>query len=278
MYLAHFGLTELPFGITPDTQFIYAGKSHQSALNTLLVAYKSGAGFVKITGEVGAGKTLLCRRFLATLDKNTVAAWIPNPMQAPAALLASVAEELGAELGEHPAFLIKSINRRLIELAAEGKNALVCIDEAQTIPPLTMEALRLLSNLETEKRKLLQIVLFGQPELDERLAAPSARQLLQRVVFHHVIAPLARNELQAYLDHRMAIAGYRGLPVFQKGAVRLIHRHAHGTPRLINILAHKCLIAAWGGGRHQVTTALARRAIADTEGARPARWWWRFAF
>ena len=277
MYLAHFGLTEQPFGITPDTQFIYAGSSHQSALNTLLVAHQSGAGFVKITGEVGAGKTLLCRRFLATLEKNTVAAWIPNPMQAPAALLASVAEELGAELGAHPAFLIKSINRRLLQLAAEGKNAVLCIDEAQTIPPLTMEALRLLSNLETEKRKLLQIILFGQPELDANLAAPSARQLLQRVVFHHEIAPLPRNELQAYLDHRLAVAGYRGPPVFLPAAVRLIYRHANGTPRLINILAHKCLLAAWGAGSHQVTAALARRAITDTQGARPGSWWWRFA-
>jgi MSHA biogenesis protein MshM len=277
MYLAHFGLSEPPFGITPDTQFVYAGSSHQGALNTLLIAHRSGEGFIKVTGEVGTGKTLLCRRFLATLDENTVAAYIPNPMQEPRALLASVAEELGAEPGNDAAFLIKSINRRLLELAAQGRNALVCIDEAQTIPPLTLESIRLLSNLETEKRKLLQIILFGQPELDAKLAAPSARQLLQRIVFHHDIAPLPKTELQAYLDHRMQVAGHRGASIFLPAAVRLIHRHSGGTPRLVNILAHKSLLAAYGEGRHQITAAMVRRAAADTQGARPARWWWQFA-
>lgn len=277
MYLAHFGLVELPFGITPDTQFIYAGSSHQGALNTLLVAHQSGEGFIKVTGEVGTGKTLLCRRFLATLDANTVAAYIPNPMLEPRALLAGVAEELGAEPGNDAAFLIKSINRRLLELAGQGKNALVCIDEAQTIPPLTLESLRMLSNLETEKRKLLQIILFGQPELDEKLAAPSARQLLQRIVFHHDIAPLPKAELQAYLDHRMQIAGYRGASLFSPAATRLIHRFSGGTPRLVNVLAHKALLAAYGEGKHQITAAMVRRAAADTQGAKPARWWWQFA-
>jgi MSHA biogenesis protein MshM len=278
MYLAHFGLSELPFGITPDTQFIYAGSSHQSALNTLMVAHQAGEGFIKVTGEVGTGKTLLCRRFLASLDSNTVAAYIPNPMLEPRALLASVAEELGAEPGNDAAFLIKSINRHLLDLATQGKTALVCIDEAQTIPPLTLESLRMLSNLETEKRKLLQIILFGQPELDEKLAAPSARQLLQRIVFHHDIAPMPKSELQAYLDHRMQVAGHRGASVFQPAAIRLIHRHSSGTPRLVNVLAHKALLAAYGEGRHLITAAMVRRAAADTQGARPARWWWQFAF
>jgi len=273
MYLAHFGLSEMPFGITPDTQFIYAGSSHQSALNTLLVAHQTGEGFIKVTGEVGTGKTLLCRRFLAQLDSNTVAAYIPNPMQEPRALLTSVAEEFGAVVGNDAAFLIKSLNRRLLELAAEGKQALLCIDEAQTIPPLSLESIRLLSNLETEKRKLLQIVLFGQPELDEKLAAPSARQLLQRIVFHHDIAPLPKRELQAYLDHRMQVAGHRGESVFLPSATRLIHRHSAGTPRLVNILAHKALLAAWGEGRHRVTATMVRRAAADTQGAKHPRWW-----
>lgn len=277
MYLSHFGLNELPFSITPDTQFIYAGSSHQGALNTLMIAYRTGEGFIKVTGEVGTGKTLLCRRFLASLDEQTVAAYIPNPMLEPRALLASVAEELGAEPGSDAAFLIKSINRRLLDLAANGKNALVCIDEAQTMPPLTLESLRLLSNLETEKRKLLQIVLFGQPELDEKLASPSARQLRQRIVFHHDIPPLPKAELQSYLDHRMQIAGHRGDSVFLPAATRLIHRHTGGTPRLVNILAHKALLSAYGAGRHQITAAMVRNAAADTQGVKPARWWWQFA-
>jgi MSHA biogenesis protein MshM len=278
MYLAHFGLSEPPFGITPDTQFIYAGSSHQSALNTLLIAHQSGEGFIKVTGEVGTGKTLLCRRFLGSLDEQTVAAYIPNPMLEPRALLSSVAEELCAEPGNDAAFLIKSINRRLLDLAAQGKSALVCIDEAQTMPPLTLESLRLLSNLETEKRKLLQIILFGQPELDEKLAAPSARQLLQRIVFHHDIAPMPKSELQAYLDHRMQVAGHRGTSVFLPATTRLIHRHSGGTPRLVNVLAHKTLLAAYGAGCHQITPSMVRRAAADTQGAKPGRWWWQFAF
>jgi MSHA biogenesis protein MshM len=278
MYLAHFGLHELPFGITPDTQFVYAGSSHQSALNTLLIAHKTGEGFIKVTGEVGTGKTLLCRRFLAQLDDNTVAAYIPNPMLEPRALLASVAEELGAEPGKDAAFLIKNINRRLLTLAAEGKHALVCIDEAQTLPSLSLESLRMLSNLETEKRKLLQIILFGQPELDEKLAAPSARQLLQRIVFHHDIAPMPKSELQAYLDHRLQVAGHRGESLFQPAATRLIHRYSNGTPRLVNILAHKALLAAYGAGRHFIDAGMVRRAAADTQGAKPARWWWKLSY
>ncbi len=277
MYLAHFGLTEPPFGITPDTQFAFSGSSHQGALNTLLIAHQTGEGFIKVTGEVGTGKTLLCRRFLATLDDKTVAAYIPNPMQEPRALLASVAEELGATPGNDAAFLIKSINRRLLELASEGKRALVCIDEAQTMPPLTLESLRLLSNLETEKRKLLQIFMFGQPELDEKLAAQSARQLLQRITFHHVIAPLPKSDVQAYLDHRMQIAGYRGASIFTPSATRLIYRHSGGTPRLINILAHKALLAAFGAGQQRIDASLVRRAAADTQGVRQGRWWWQFA-
>lgn len=277
MYLAHFGLNELPFSITPDTQFVYAGSSHQSALNTLMIAHRTGEGFIKVTGEVGTGKTLLCRRFLTALNEQTVAAYIPNPMLEPRALLSSVAEELGAEAGNDAAFLIKSINRRLLELAAEGKNALVCIDEAQTMPSLTLESLRLLSNLETEKRKLLQIILFGQPELDEKLASPSARQLLQRIVFHHDIMPMPKAELQSYLDHRMQIAGHRGESIFLPAATRLLHRHSNGTPRLVNILAHKALLSAYGAGRHQITADMVRRAAADTQGAKPARWWWQFA-
>jgi len=277
MYLAHFGLNELPFSITPDTQFVYAGSSHQGALNTLMIAYRTGEGFIKVTGEVGTGRTLLCRRFLASLDEQTAAAYIPNPMLEPSALLESVAEELGAEPGNDAAFLLKSINRRLLELAAEGRNAVVCIDEAQTMPPMTLESLRMLSNLETEKRKLLQIILFGQPELDEKLASPSARQLLQRIVFHHDIAPLPRAELQSYLDHRMQVAGYRGESLFQPAATRQIHRYSGGTPRLVNILAHKALLCAFGVGRHQITADMVRRAAADTQGVKPARWWWQFA-
>lgn len=273
MYLSHFGLQELPFGITPDTQFVYSGDAYQEALNTLLIAMQSGEGFIKVTGEVGTGKTLLCRRFLGMLDEKTIAAYIPNPQMEPRALLVSIAEELGAESGNDAAMLIKSINRRLIELATEGRTAVLCIDEAQTMPPLTLETLRLLSNLETEKRKLIQIILFGQPELDEKLASRSARQLLQRIVFHYVMPPLRKNEVQAYLAHRLQVAGYRGEPLFAPSAVRALYRHSGGIPRLINVLAHKAMLAAFGAGKYRITGSIVRLAAKDTQGARPIRWW-----
>ena len=168
MYTAHFGLRELPFGLTPDTSFFFACATYQEALNTLLVAARNGEGFIKITGEVGTGKTLLCRKFMATLDDNFVTAYIPNPYLEPRTLMLALADELEITLerdvDQHQ--LLKSINYRLLELAQQDKRVLLCIDEAQAMPIESLEALRLLTNLETEKRKLLQIVMFGQPELN----------------------------------------------------------------------------------------------------------------
>jgi MSHA biogenesis protein MshM len=268
MYLAHFGLTELPFGITPDTQYIYSAKAHQEALNTLMVAVESGEGFVKITGEVGTGKTLLCRKFLSLLSAPYRAAYIPNPQTDPRALLTAVAEELGAPVAGEAVHLIKSINQRLLALAGEGITAVLCIDEAQTMPMLTLETLRLLSNLETEKRKLIHIVLFGQPELDEKLSNPAVRQLRQRIAFHYRMPPLQRSELDDYLGHRLRIAGYRGDPVFTRLARRALYRFSGGTPRLVNILAHKSMLAAFGRGKPSVGCPQVFAAARDTDGAR----------
>jgi MSHA biogenesis protein MshM len=272
MYLGHFGLTELPFSITPDTQFIYSAVSHQEALNTLLLAVRGGEGFVKITGEVGTGKTLLCRRFLATLDQDCVAAYIPNPQLDGEILLHAVAEELGLPGDGDAVHVVKRINGHLLALAEQGKTAVLCIDEAQTMPPMTLETLRLISNLETEKRKLIQIVLFGQPELDEKLALPSVRQLRQRIVFHYRMPGLKRAELGAYLDHRLRVAGYHGGRLFSGPARRALFRHSGGMPRLVNILAHKALLAAFGEGDELVRLRHVRSAARDTEGARHGGW------
>jgi MSHA biogenesis protein MshM len=278
MYLNHFRLSEHPFSITPDTQFIYSAASHQEALNTLMTAVRGGEGFVKITGEVGTGKTLLCRKFLALLDENCVAAYIPNPQFDAKALLLEVAEELGAEGSAGDAVhLIKRINRRLLALADQGKTAVLCIDEAQTMPSLTLETLRLISNLETEKRKLIQIVLFGQPELDEKLALPSARQLRQRIVFHYDMPPLRRQEVGGYLDHRLHVAGHRGPRLFSGPAEGALYRHSGGRPRLVNVLAHKSLLAAFGEGCEQVRWRHVRAAVRDTEAAF-RRGWLLFGF
>ncbi len=275
MYLQHFGLTEFPFGITPDTSFAFSAHSHQEALNTLLVALQCGEGFLKITGEVGTGKTLLCRRLLQSLGDKAVTAYLPNPNLEPQTLLLALAEELrldgAADLDQY--HLLRKINLALLGHARGNRRVVLCIDEAQAMPLATLEALRLVSNLETEKRKLLQIVLFGQPELDDKLANQSVRQLLQRITFHHRLSGLDRDEVVLYLQHRMRVAGYRGEPMFSAGAVRALRRASRGTPRLINILAHKSLLAAFGEGRQMVKHRHVRGAAKDTEGAGSAGLW-----
>ena len=208
MYAAHFGLRELPFGITPDTSFFFGSPRSQEALNTLLVAARSGEGFIKITGEVGTGKTLLCRKFMATLGEGFVTAYIPNPYLEPRTLMLALADELEIvlerDVDQHQ--LLKAINLRLLQLAAQDLRVVLCLDEAQAIPVDSLEALRLLTNLETEKRKLLQIVLFGQPELNRKLQLDSIRQLAQRITFHYHLGPLNRDDIDFYVAHRLRVA------------------------------------------------------------------------
>ena len=276
MYLKHFGLTEMPFGITPDTSFTYLVQYHQEALNTLLMALNEGEGFVKISGEVGTGKTLLCRRLLQTLNDGWVTAYLPNPNFDANTLFLALAEELGikdaSELDQY--HLIRRINHTLLGHARAKKRVVVCIDEAQAMPIETLEALRLLSNLETEKRKLLQIVLFGQPELDEKLHRPEVRQLLQRIAFHYRLGSLKKSEIGNYVAHRLRVAGYLGESLFTPAALRALHRASGGTPRLINILAHKALMSVFGEGRQMVKLRHVREARKDTEGARRVGWLW----
>ena len=276
MYLAHFGLHELPFGLTPDTAFAFSTRAHQEALNTLLIAADSGEGFIKITGEVGTGKTLLCRRFLATLPPQYLSCYLPNPNHTPRTLLFALAEELGESLPASASEfeLLKKINDTLLHLAAEGRRVVVCVDEAQALKHASLETLRLLSNLETEKRKLMQVVLFGQPELDAKLAMPNLRQLRQRISFHYRLGTLDRDELRLYLDHRMRVAGYRGAEVFSRSAVKALHKASGGTPRLANILAHKALLAVYGEGGVQVERKHVRNAARDTLEPAPPRFGW----
>jgi len=266
IYLTHFGLREPPFGITPDTSFFYACASSQEALNTLLVAVANGEGFLKITGEVGTGKTLLCRKFLATLDDNWVSAYVPSPNLEPKTLLLALAEEMRLKLdsGLDQHHLLKALNLALLDFARQKKRVVVCLDETQAMPLESLETLRLLTNLETEKRKLVQVILFGQPELDEKLAHESIRQLRQRITFQHHLGTLTREETEYYLAHRLAIAGYSGEGVFAPGAVKRIYRGSRGVPRLVNILANKAMMLAYGEGSRRVTAQHARAAAADT--------------
>lgn len=268
MYREHFGLQDLPFGITPDTNFFFGHSTHQEALNTLLVAVRSGEGFIKVVGEVGTGKTLLCRKFLDELDRHDfVTAYIPNPYLQPMTLLLAIADELrlpyDADSTQHQ--MLRLLTRFLVDNYADRKRVVVCLDEAQAMPLETLESLRLLTNLETGRRKLLQVVLFGQPELDARLSEPSVRQLRQRIAFACVLRPFGRDETEFYLAHRMGVAGYRGPRLFSRAAVGRLHRAARGIPRLINILANKALLAAFGEGEPAVAARHVRLAVADTE-------------
>jgi len=278
-YLAHFGLREAPFGITPDTGFFYPCRSSQQALNTLLVALENGEGFIKITGEVGTGKTMLCRKLLATLDDSAwVSAYIPNPNLEPRALLFAVAEELG--LGLDPTLdqyrLLKGVTRALLDLARTRRRVVLCMDESQAMSLETLEALRLMTNLETEKRKLLQVVLFGQPELDRKLGLESVRQLRQRITFQHDLQALDEEEIGSYFTHRMRTAGYAGPALLTQGARQALFHGSRGVPRLVNILSHKALFLLFGEDGNRLERRHIRAAALDTPAAeQPGRWsWW----
>jgi len=277
MYLSHFGLREVPFSLTPDPGFFYGYSGHQEALNVLLVALQSGEGFIKITGEVGTGKTLLCRKLLSAIGPDFRTAYLPNPLLTPFELHKALAQELAlktpAEATLHD--LVKRITEALVVLHQHGQKAVLCIDEAQAMPAESLEALRLLSNLETEKQKLLQIVVFAQPEFNALMQGPGLRQLRQRITFSYELPPLDRAGVDGYVQHRLRVAGHSGGRLFSPAALDAISTASRGIPRLVNILCHKALMAAYGQGAAMIDPAHAAAAIRDTEDAIPAqrRFW-----
>jgi MSHA biogenesis protein MshM len=267
MYLEHFKFTELPFTITPNVGFFCNLKGHQEALNTLLFSLRTGEGFIKIIGEVGSGKTLLCRKLLNSLDQNFFTAYIPNPDLNPIELRKALAIELGLEstaLQDQHEMLVL-INNRLLALHGAGKQVVLLIDEAQALPAASLETLRLLTNLETQTTKLLQVVLFGQPELDERLNQPSFRQLKQRIGFSYYLPLMTRDDLDNYLFHRLATAGHSISSLFTKKARDILYHASNGVPRVVNILCHKALMAAYGRGEKEISPKAMKLAIRDTE-------------
>ncbi|MEP7705222.1 AAA family ATPase [Paraglaciecola sp. 25GB23A] len=269
MYLYHFGIKELPFTLTPNTSYFFGLPSHKEALNVLMTALKCGEGFIKVTGEVGTGKTLICRKLLNELPQHFVAAYIPNPCLTPTELRRSVASELNVELtalADQQEFT-QRIQQRLIDIHRQNRSAVLIIDEAQALPIESIEALRLMTNLETESRKLLQVVLFGQPELDEKLALPELRQLKQRVTFSYVLRLMDADQVYQYVRHRMFVAGYRGAEIFSKKNCKLLFKASKGTPRIVNVLCHKSLMLAYGEGQQQVSSRQINAAIVDTEAA-----------
>jgi len=263
----HFGLREPPFGLTPDTSFFFPAQPHQDAHETLRYALSAGEGFLVVEGEVGTGKTLLLRCLLNNLPERWQAAFVPNPGLDPRGLYAAIAVEFGLSPKGTSETLLHRLERHFIALAQADRQPVVLIDEAQALPADTLEAVRLLTNLETEKRKLLQVVLFGQPELMTRLNAKTTRQILTRVSFHAVLRPLGWQEMNAYVRHRLKVAGTEAA-VMTPLASFALWRASKGLPRLVNIIAAKAMMLAYGRGERSVRWRHVKAAAADTLAAR----------
>jgi type II secretory pathway predicted ATPase ExeA len=266
MYLEHFGLREAPFRITPHTEFFFAGANRGATLEGLLYAITAGEGLVKVTGEVGSGKTMLCRVLIERLPASVETIYLAVPSLTRDEMLASIAADLGIDAaGASTHKIVRALQERLIALHAEGRHVVALIDEAHAMPLATLEEIRLLSNLETGTRKLLQVVLFGQPELDTHLAAPHMRQLKERITHSFALAPLPPRDIKEYVDFRMRAAGYRGPDLFGPEVLRVIADGSEGLTRRINIYADKTLLAAFAAGTHTLTADHARAAVADTQ-------------
>jgi MSHA biogenesis protein MshM len=266
MYREFFKLREHPFSLTPDTDFWFDAAGHRDAMNVLCAMLRLGEGFIKVSAEIGLGKTLLCRQLLKELDQQFLTAYIPDPQLSPYGLISTVAEEIGAGSPDQFARdgLMKVIRNRLLELARQGMRIVLVIDEAHQLPDVTLEALRLLTNLETEKFKLLQVVIVGQPELDKRLSQPSLRQLNQRISFSCTLTPMSFAATAGYIFHRIQVAKCRSDLRFTDAAIRQICKSSHGIPRIINVLCHKALMVAYGRGEQRITREHVARAIEDT--------------
>ena len=267
MYKHYFGLKESPFQLVPNPAYLFLSRSHEEALAHLTYAINHGDGFVLITGEVGTGKTTLCRAFLDNLNENTEAAYIFNPNLNSLELLKTINDEFGIDSkGENHKELIDTLNVFLMEKKAIGKKILLLIDEAQNLSKSVLEQLRLLSNLETNVSKLLQIILVGQPELGEMLASYELRQLGQRITLSCQIIPLNFKECRDYIQHRIHTASRGSVIKFTRNALYSIYRYSRGIPRRINIVCDRALLTAYGLNRHRITGAIARSAIKELSG------------
>ena len=272
MYLNHFGLTEAPYRITPHTDFFFEGANRGATLEALLYAITHDEGIVKVTGEVGSGKTMLCRVLMERLPANVATIYLANPSLARDEIMLAILDDLDVpNAGERSSLILRSLQDRLVALYAEGRRVVVLIDEAHAMPVETLEEIRLLSNLESKRHKLLQIVLFGQQELDEVLGTAQMRQLKERVIHSFRLEPLVRSDIGAYLMFRMRLAGYKGPDIFSDGAVRRIADASEGLTRRVNILADKALLAAFADGGYEILAKHVNAAIGDSEFARLRR-------
>jgi general secretion pathway protein A len=277
MYLSHFGLAEWPFSNTPDPRFVYLSPRHEEALAHLLYGVRERGGFVQLTGEVGTGKTTICRYLLSQLPEGVDVALIVNPMLTPEELLATVCDELGVAYPSGPRTrktFVDVLYRHLLAVHARGRRTVLIIDEAQNLSVDALEQLRLLTNLETATEKLLQIILIGQPELTALLARNELRQVAQRVTARYHLQPCAERDTRAYIARRLLVAG-QNLRLFEPGALHAIHLASRGVPRLINVICDRALLGAFAEGKRVVSSRTVRRAareVAGEAGGRAGRW------
>ncbi|GGC72489.1 ExeA family protein [Marinobacter halophilus] len=273
MYYDFFGFREPPFSIAPDPRYLYLSDRHKEALAHLMYGVQGQGGFIVITGEVGTGKTTVCRCFIENAPEHVDIALILNPRLSARELLSSICDEL--EIAHAPEATIKQlvdgINQDLLKAHGAGRHKVLIIDEAQNLSAEVLEQLRLLTNLETAEKKLLQIVLLGQPELQDMLALPELRQLNQRVTARYHLDAIDDSDLPAYLRYRLSVAGLRG-DIFTPGAIRKLYKASHGIPRLINLISDRALLGAYAEGEHQITSAHIRQAAREVHGnRRPAK-------
>jgi general secretion pathway protein A len=267
VYLDYYGLTEPPFDITPNPRFLFYSGKHREAYNHLMYGLRERKGFVQLTGEVGAGKTTLCRALLEQLDDRFATALILNPVMSADELMKAVAIEFGLPVnGLDRLDTLSVINQFLLQQVERGKETVLIIDEAQDLTDELLEQVRLLSNLETDTRKLLQIVLMGQPELRERLNAPRLRQLRQRITVRFHLHPLSRQEMNHYVRHRLTVSGAKGAPYFTAPALWRIYQYTGGVPRLVNAVCDKALLAGYVRQSDKIDLSIINRAIRELEG------------
>ena len=272
LYLEHFGLSEPPFRITPHTDFFFDGADRGATLEALIYAILHDEGIVKVSGEVGSGKTMLCRVLMERLPAHVATIYLATPSLGRDEILYAIGDDLDLKLTPgRTSVALRELQEQLIRLYAAGRRVVVLVDEAHVMPEETLEQVRLLSNLESNRHKLLQIVLFGQPELDATLAKPSLRQLRDRVTHGFRMRPLAAPEVANYVSFRMRAAGYRGPDLFSPRALALVTRASAGLTRRINILCDKSLLAAYSESTHAISDKHVRAAIADSEFAAVAR-------
>ncbi|GAB4122190.1 MAG: hypothetical protein Fur0026_14140 [Sideroxydans sp.] len=273
MYLEHFGLGEPPFKITPVTDFFFSGANRGEILDALVYAITDGEGIVKVSGEVGSGKTMLCRMLLDKLPTSIKAIYLANPSMSRDELLYAICDRLQLDLeGKRISVILQTLQNHLESMYERGERAVVLVDEAHAMPLDTLEELRLLYNLQVGKHKLLQIVLFGQPELDEKLAQTNMRQLKDRIVHHFTILPLSQKVIHDYLMFRMRAAGYKGPDIFTPEAEKMIGKASQGLLRRVNILADKALLAAFVENTHAIEARHVQAALRDSEMAPMQAW------